>query len=95
MISQPFWPAYLTPERIEKARNQKLVITAGVGSDRVDLEAAIARGLTVAKVTYSNSISVAEHVFLMILALVRNYLPSYGCVFERRLEHRRLRCALL
>jgi formate dehydrogenase len=91
VISQPFWPAYLTAERIAKARNLKLVITAGIGSDHVDLEAAIARGLTVAEVTYSNSISVAEHVVMMILALVRNYLPSYGYVFERRLEHRRLR----
>src|SRR5215475_15881474 len=29
VISQPFWPAYLTRERIAKARNLKLVITAG------------------------------------------------------------------
>jgi formate dehydrogenase len=82
VISQPFWPAYLTAERIDKARNLKLVITAGVGSDHVDLEAAIAQGLTVAEVTYSNSISVAEHVVMMILALVRNYLPSYGYVLR-------------
>jgi len=82
VISQPFWPAYLTAERIAKARNLKLVITAGIGSDHVDLEAAIARGLTVAEVTYSNSISVAEHVVMMILALVRNYLPSYGYVLR-------------
>src|ERR1700722_18475901 len=29
VISQPFWPAYLTAERIAKAKNLKLVITAG------------------------------------------------------------------
>ena len=80
VISQPFWPAYLTAERIAKAQNLKLAITAGIGSDHVDLQAAIDRGITVAEVTYSNSISVSEHVVMMILALVRNYIPSYGWV---------------
>ncbi len=80
VISQPFWPAYLTAERIEKARNLKVAVTAGIGSDHVDLGAAIDRGITVAEVTYSNSISVSEHVIMMILALVRNYIPSYGWV---------------
>src|SRR5512139_1336812 len=37
VISQPFWPAYLTAERIAKAKNLKLAITAGIGSDHVDL----------------------------------------------------------
>jgi formate dehydrogenase len=37
VISQPFWPAYLTPERLAKAEELKLAITAGIGSDRVDL----------------------------------------------------------
>ena len=80
VISQPFWPAYLTADRIAKAKNLKIAITAGIGSDHVDLQAAIDRGITVAEVTYSNSISVAEHVVMMILALVRNYIPSYGWV---------------
>ena len=80
VISQPFWPAYLTAERIAKASKLKLAITAGIGSDHVDLQAAAAAGITVAEVTYSNSISVSEHVVMMILALVRNYIPSYGWV---------------
>jgi formate dehydrogenase len=82
VISQPFWPAYLTAERIAKAKKLKLAITAGIGSDHVDLQAAIAHGVTVAEVTYSNSISVAEHVVMMILSLVRNYLPSYKWVID-------------
>jgi formate dehydrogenase len=82
VISQPFWPAYLTRERIEGAPNLKLAITAGIGSDHVDLQAAIDRGVTVAEVTYCNSISVAEHVVMAILALVRNYIPSYGWVVQ-------------
>lgn len=77
VISQPFWPAYLTEERIAKAKNLKLALTAGIGSDHVDLKAAAARGITVAEETFSNSISVAEHVVMTTLALVRNYLPSH------------------
>jgi len=80
VISQPFWPAYLTKERLAKAKNLKLAITAGIGSDHIDLQAAMDKGITVAEITYSNSISVAEHVVMMILSLVRNYLPSYEWV---------------
>ncbi|MFE5742218.1 NAD-dependent formate dehydrogenase [Streptomyces celluloflavus] len=82
VISQPFWPAYLTPERIAVAKRLKLAVTAGIGSDHVDLDAAIAHGITVAEVTYSNSISVAEHVVMMILSQVRNYLPAHRTVLE-------------
>jgi len=82
VISQPFWPAYLTAERIAAATNLKLAITAGIGSDHVNLQAAMDRGMTVAEVTYCNSISVAEHVVMAILALVRNYIPSYKVVIE-------------
>jgi formate dehydrogenase len=80
VISQPFWPAYLTAERFAKAPKLKLAITAGIGSDHVDLQAAMERGVTVAEVTYCNSISVSEHIVMMILALVRNYLPSHEWV---------------
>jgi len=82
VISQPFWPAYLTAERIAKAPELRLALTAGIGSDHVDLQAAMEHGLTVAEVTYCNSISVAEHVVMMILALVRNYLPSHQWVLD-------------
>jgi formate dehydrogenase len=82
VISQPFWPAYLTEARIAKAPNLKLAITAGIGSDHYDLQAAMDRGITIAEVTYCNSISVSEHVVMAILALVRNYIPSYQWVVK-------------
>ena len=82
VISQPFWPAYLTAERIANAPNLRMAITAGIGSDHVDLQAAIDSGITVAEVTYCNSISVSEHVVMMILGLVRNYIPSYRTVVD-------------
>jgi formate dehydrogenase len=82
VISQPFWPAYMTAERFAKAPNLKLVITAGIGSDHTNLQAAMDNGVTVAEVTYCNSISVSEHVVMMILGLVRNYIPSYKIVVD-------------
>ncbi len=82
VISQPFWPAYLTAERIAKSPKLKLAITAGIGSDHVDLAAASKQGITVAEVTWCNSISVAEHAVMQILSLVRNYIPSYHWVVK-------------
>lgn len=54
-------------------------MTAGIGSDHVDLDAANKTngGITVAEVTGSNVVSVAEHVIMTILALVRNYTPAH------------------
>eukprot|EP01084_Bolivina_argentea_P169964 294559_1 len=82
VISQPFWPGYVTPERIKKSPNLKLAITAGVGSDHVSLQDAWDAGITVAEVTGSNVVSVAEHVVMQILSLVRNYIPAYKQVVE-------------
>jgi len=82
VISQPFYPAYMTAERQAMAPNLKMAITAGIGSDHVDLEAAIKNNVDVSEVTFCNSISVAEHVVMMILALVRNYIPSYKIICD-------------
>jgi formate dehydrogenase len=84
VISQPFWPAYLTPERIASAPRLKLAITAGIGSDHVDLPSAITHGMTVAEVTYSNSISVSEHAVMQILTLVHNYMPAHDWVTAKK-----------
>lgn len=83
VISQPFWPAYLTADRIAKAKHLKLAITAGIGSDHVDLKAAINKNITVAEVTYCNSNSVAEHNVMVILTLARNYIQSYQWVINQ------------
>ena len=82
VISQPFYPGYVTPGRIAKSPKLKLAITAGVGSDHVSLKEAWDAGITVAEVTGSNVVSVAEHVVMAILALVRNYMPAYKQVIE-------------
>ena len=78
VISQPFWPAYLTRDRIAKAPKLKLALTAGIGSDHVDLGAAMERGITVTEVTYCNSISVSEHVVMRFLRSCATTSPPMG-----------------
>ena len=52
-------------------------MTAGVGSDHIDLNAAVSKGIQVLEVTGSNVVSVAEHVVMSILLLVRNFVPAH------------------
>ncbi|MFJ6636122.1 NAD-dependent formate dehydrogenase [Streptomyces sp. NPDC091376] len=84
VISQPFWPAYLTAERIGRAPRLKMAVTAGIGSDHVDLPSAIAHGMTVAEVTFSNSISVSEHAVMQILTLVHDFVPAHDWVTTKQ-----------
>ncbi|GFZ46977.1 formate dehydrogenase, partial [Saitozyma sp. JCM 24511] len=77
LITTPFHPAYLTADLFAKAKKLKLCITAGVGSDHIDLNAANKHKVTVAEVTGSNVVSVAEHVVMSMLLLVRNFVPAH------------------
>ena len=82
VISQPFFPYYLTAERIKKAKNLKMAITAGIGSDHVDLQAAMENKIDVVEVTFCNSRSVAEHIVMMIVSMVRDYHNQHRIVNE-------------
>lgn len=77
LITTPFHPGYLTADLIRKAKNLKLCVTAGVGSDHIDLDEANKHNITVAEVSGSNVVSVAEHVVMAILTLVRNQIPAH------------------
>lgn len=70
-------PGYATAEVLAKAKKLKLAVTAGVGSDHIDLNAANEHKITVAEVSGSNVVSVAEHVVMSILLLVRNFVPAH------------------
>ncbi|KAK1401339.1 hypothetical protein POM88_000944 [Heracleum sosnowskyi] len=80
LISTPFHPAYVTAERIKKAKNLQLLLTAGIGSDHIDLNAVAAAGLIVADVTGSNDkakefsgeISKAEHTMQSLDKTISN-----------------------
>ena len=82
VISQPFFPYYLTKEKIAKAKKLKMAITAGIGSDHVDLQAAMDNKIDVVEVTYCNSRSVAEHIVMMIVSMVRDYHTQHRIVNE-------------
>ncbi|ODV62385.1 formate dehydrogenase (NAD+) ASCRUDRAFT_79915 [Ascoidea rubescens DSM 1968] len=84
LITTPFHPGYITRERIAKAKNLKICITAGVGSDHIDLTAANERKISVLEVTGSNVVSVAEHVVMTILVLVRNFVPANNQITIRK-----------
>ncbi|KAI0048816.1 NAD-dependent formate dehydrogenase [Auriscalpium vulgare] len=77
LITTPFHPGYLTKELMAKAKNLKVCVTAGVGSDHVDLNAAVDRKIQVLEVSGSNVVSVAEQVMMSILLLVRNFVPAH------------------
>ncbi|MFR9728142.1 NAD-dependent formate dehydrogenase [Saccharopolyspora sp. MS10] len=83
-ITTPFWPTYLSAEHLRRAERLKLLLTAGVGSDHVDAEAAAELGITVAEITGSNVVSVAEHAVLQLLALVRDFVPAHQQVVDGR-----------
>ncbi|KAG1767028.1 hypothetical protein EV702DRAFT_1050484 [Suillus placidus] len=80
LITTPFHPGYLTGDLITKAKKLKLCVTAGVGSDHIDLNASVKHGIQVLEVSGSNVVSVAEHVVMSILLLVRNFVPAHEMI---------------
>ncbi|KAK7037686.1 formate dehydrogenase (NAD+) [Paramarasmius palmivorus] len=80
LITTPFHPGYLTREMIQKAKNLKVCITAGVGSDHIDLDAAVDHNIQVLEVSGSNVTSVAEHAVMSMLLLVRNFVPAHEMI---------------
>jgi formate dehydrogenase len=82
LITTPFWPVYVSKDMLGEATNLKLILTAGVGSDHVDLGEAAERGITVAEITGSNTVSVAEHAAMQILVLVRNFVSAHNDIVE-------------
>ncbi len=72
LITTPFHPAYITKERLAKGKNLELLVTAGIGSDHIDLRAAAEKGLTVAEVTGDGPLAhVCWFVFTYIEELQR------------------------
>jgi phosphoglycerate dehydrogenase-like enzyme len=64
------------------ASRLKLVQHVGVGYDKTNLDAAVARGIPVAICPSGTSIGVAEHVFLLILALYKRLLIADASLRE-------------
>src|ERR1700737_3658882 len=66
----------VTAELLDHAKKLRAVGRAGVGVDNIDLEAATKRGVLVMSTPGGSTVSVAEHTFALLLALVRQ-LPRF------------------
>ncbi|MCY4637172.1 MAG: phosphoglycerate dehydrogenase [Acidobacteria bacterium] len=62
----------VTAELIAAAPRLRVVARAGAGVDNVDIEAASDRGILVLNAPGANSVSVAEHVFALMLSSARS-----------------------
>jgi len=72
----------LTGQEIAAMPNLELICTLGVGYERVDLAAARARGIMVANGAGTNSSTVADHAFALLLAVVRGIVKLDRAVRE-------------
>ncbi|MBD3350226.1 MAG: hypothetical protein GF364_01955 [Candidatus Lokiarchaeota archaeon] len=54
---------------IERQSNLKVIISAGIGLDNVDINLATKRNISVANCPYASAISVAEHTLGLLLAI--------------------------
>src|SRR6202790_988903 len=76
----------VTTAILDKAPRLRVVGRAGVGVDNIDLEAATKRGVLVMSTPGGSSVSVAEHTFALLLALVRQVPKFDAAMREGRWE---------
>jgi len=62
----------VTAEVIKAGKKLKVIARAGAGVDNIDVNEATEQGILVVNAPASNTIAVAEHVFGLMLALVRH-----------------------
>ena len=78
----------MTRPVIEAARNLKVIGQHGVGVDNIDVSAASENGILVLNAPTANSISVAEHTVMLILALCRHAIEADRAVRRGDFQHR-------
>jgi D-3-phosphoglycerate dehydrogenase len=71
----------VTLELLAKAPRLRTVGRAGVGVDNIDLDEATKRGVLVMSTPGGSSVSVAEHTFALLLALVRE-VPKFDAAMR-------------
>src|ERR1700693_1048968 len=76
----------VTPELLDKAPRLRVVGRAGVGVDNINLDEATKRGILVMSTPGGSSVSVAEHTFALLLALVRQVPKFDAAMREGRWE---------
>ena len=81
----------VTADLLARAARLKAIVRSGAGVDNIDVETARKRGITVMNVPGANAISVAELVFAMALALLRNIVAATVSMREGRWEKKALK----
>jgi lactate dehydrogenase-like 2-hydroxyacid dehydrogenase len=81
----------ITAEQIAQATSVKLIQMPGVGYERIDVEAANARGIPVAITPEGTVVGVSEHVVLLILAIYKHLTEAHNALKEGRWIHNDLR----
>src|ERR1700757_1188395 len=76
----------VTPALLDHAPRLRVVGRAGVGVDNIDLDEATKRGILVMSTPGGSSVSVAEHTFALLLALVRQVPKFDAAMREGRWE---------
>ncbi len=71
----------VTADLLDQAKKLRAVGRAGVGVDNIDLDEATKRGVLVMSTPGGSSVSVAEHTFALLLALVRQ-LPKFDAAMR-------------
>jgi phosphoglycerate dehydrogenase-like enzyme len=74
----------ITAEQLAHARKVRLIQMLGVGYDRIDVDAAHARGIPVAISPAGTSSGVAEHAVLMMLALYKRLMDAHNALKDGR-----------
>jgi len=76
----------VTPVLLDHAPRLRVIGRAGVGVDNIDLEESTKRGILVMSTPGGSSVSVAEHAFALLLALVRQVPKFDAAMREGRWE---------
>jgi D-3-phosphoglycerate dehydrogenase len=76
----------VTPSLLDHAPRLRVIGRAGVGVDNIDLDESTKRGILVMSTPGGSSVSVAEHAFALLLALVRQVPKFDAAMREGRWE---------
>lgn len=81
----------ITADQIAQAPSVKLIQMPGVGYERIDVEAANARGIPVAITPEGTITGVSEHVILLMLAICKHLTDAHNALKAGRWIHNDLR----
>jgi phosphoglycerate dehydrogenase-like enzyme len=69
---------YIGKELIAPAKKLKLIQRLGAGFDNVDLDSAKAFGVPVANIPGANSVAVAEHAIMVMIAMLKRFAEAHN-----------------